>query len=434
MTLVGRDGELAALLGAVEGPLVPGGWGVVVIEGEAGIGKTSLVDAVLARLPSTRVVYRAAAEAMGRLQPYGVVADAFGLHAGGDATRQSLAAALRELAPAGGDPHALLFRVVELLITLVQEEASGDGLVVVEDVHWADPASLSALHRLTRSLPLCGCRVVCTARPVPRPPELDQLLSALPAPETLYLELGPLPTEATLQLVEGLAGAPPGPGLLAQAAKAGGNPLYLTELVGGLRAEGSIRLGADGRADTEAGARVPSLSVTILQRLRSLPAQTVELLSLGAVLGEAFSVTDLSTISGRTALELAGGLRDGIRSGVLVEVGERLGFRHGLVRDAVYGDIPAAVRTAFHREAARALEAAGAPALQVAEHLLLSARPGDNQAVTWLRQARRGRAEGAWGGMCARAPCAGAGRAGRSRWSGAGVRPGGVAGRRRAGR
>lgn len=387
--LVGRDEEQAALLAALSGP---GGRTArtVLIEGEAGVGKTALLDAVLAARGTLGPVYRAGAEEMDGLRPYGLVTDAFGLSASGERRREDLAALLGRLPSGQADPDALLFRVTELLLDLVEEESErGPGLVVMEDVHWADPASLLVLYRLMRSLPGRGCSVVCTMRYLPRSDELERLVSSVDQRTTERLDLQPLTPERSDELVAALVGARPGPGLLAQARKAAGNPLYITELVSALDADGSIWTGPDGEADADADAqaRAPSLAVTILRRLRSVTPDTVELLSLAAVLGDSFSVGALQAVSGRSALELWPRLQAGMRAGVLVAMGDRLRFRHQLVREAIYTDIPRPVRAALHQQAAQALGAAGAPSLQVAEHLILGAEFGDRQAVNWLRLA-----------------------------------------------
>ena len=87
--------------------------------------------------------------------------------------------------------------------------------------------------------------------------------------------------------------------------------------------------------------------------------------------------------------ELVEELRPAFQAGLLAGEGATLVFRHQLVRDAIYEDIPEAVRVALHREAARALAAAGAPVSQVASHVLLGAVAGDAEAALSLRGAAR---------------------------------------------
>ena len=89
------------------------------------------------------------------------------------------------------------------------------------------------------------------------------------------------------------------------------------------------------------------------------------------------------------ALSLSEALAEAIAAGVLADDGTRLRFRHDLIRDAIYEDLPGSVRLALHREAGQRLADAGAPAAQVAEHLARGAIPGDAGAIEWLTRAAR---------------------------------------------
>ena len=133
----------------------------------------------------------------------------------------------------------------------------------------------------------------------------------------------------------------------------------------------------------------PTLRLTILRRLSFLPEPTLVALRSAAILGSGFSLTDLATVTGRSAVDLSVVLAEAIRAGVLEDDGARLRFRHELIRDAIYEDLAGSVRRALHREAGQRLAQAGAPSLQVAEHLARGATPGDPEAVAWLARAAR---------------------------------------------
>jgi DNA-binding CsgD family transcriptional regulator len=105
---------------------------------------------------------------------------------------------------------------------------------------------------------------------------------------------------------------------------------------------------------------------------------------MASVLGPTFSVVELSAITGQSTSELFEPLGEALAAAVLVEEGPQLAFRHDLLREAVYDDIPLAVRLAFHREAAAALLAQGAPILRVAKHAAIGALPGDEGAIEAL--------------------------------------------------
>jgi DNA-binding CsgD family transcriptional regulator len=175
---------------------------------------------------------------------------------------------------------------------------------------------------------------------------------------------------------------------LAEAAGAGGNPLFVVELVGALLQEGTIRT-AGGQAEVVHAALPPTLRLTILRRLSFLPEPTVQALRAASILGSSFALTDLATITDSSALELSVALAHAARAGVVDDDGTRLRFCHDLIRDALYEDLPGGVRLGLHREAGKRLAAVDAPALQVAEHLARAATPGDTEVIHWLIQGAR---------------------------------------------
>ena len=113
----------------------------------------------------------------------------------------------------------------------------------------------------------------------------------------------------------------------------------------------------------------------------------MNVLRVASILGATFSVTELALVSGRTAAGLLPALAAAGEVGLLGESGDRLSFRHDLVRDAIYHDLPLAVRKGLHREAAAVLGGAGMPVDRVASHFVLGAGAGDTEAVAWLRRA-----------------------------------------------
>jgi DNA-binding CsgD family transcriptional regulator/tetratricopeptide (TPR) repeat protein len=132
-----------------------------------------------------------------------------------------------------------------------------------------------------------------------------------------------------------------------------------------------------------------SLSDLVVRRLRHLPTATLELLQITAVLGDAVSLRDVAAVARRQPAEVVRQLRDAFDAQLLDEADDRVVFRHQLVHDAIYQHVPPPARRLLHREAAVALMAAGAGHLAVAEHLILGAERGDDEAVAWLRAAAR---------------------------------------------
>jgi DNA-binding CsgD family transcriptional regulator/tetratricopeptide (TPR) repeat protein len=392
--LLGRVGQRRELAGAVEA--VAGGAGCsFLVEGEAGIGKTSLVEEALGVAGRRGLqVFRATAEELERRRPFGAIVDCLGIdRTATDPRRAEVARVFEEArSPTGWPPLVAAaqdeFRAVEAILTLVEELSARRPLVVaVDDLQWADPSTLLVLHRLGRAVQRLPVLLLGAYRPLPRPPDLERLIASLTGHGARRLVLGPLDERAVAALVETLVGAEPGPRLLRQVAGAGGNPLFVTELVGALTADGSIRPSGDGRAEVAVVGLPPSLPLTILHRLSFLPQRTLDVLRAASVVGASFGVAELSALTGTPSFELLAVLRESLAAGVLGEEPDRLRFRHELLREALYRDLPGAVRAGLHRDAARALAGAGAPAEQVAEHLLRGAAPGDVEAVAWLRQA-----------------------------------------------
>jgi tetratricopeptide (TPR) repeat protein len=282
------------------------------------------------------------------------------------------------------------FRIVEGFVALVEALSVQNPVVlVVEDLQWADPSALLVLHRLGRRVGQLPLLLVCTTRPLPRSAELEGCLRGLYAAGATELVLGPLDAVAVAQVVEQLVGAPPGARLLRQVARAGGNPLFVTELVNALQRDGSIQLGLDDTAELTTVGIPPSLPLLILHRLSFLAPATLELLRVASVLGSSFAVTDLSLVVGRPTAGLLAALEEAMAAGILEQRGELLGFRHDLIREALYEDLAAPVRQGLHLDAGRALAGAGAPPERVAEQLVRGASPGDTQAVAWLQRAAR---------------------------------------------
>ena len=370
---------------------------VVLIEGEAGIGKTRLLAETLAEARSRDVQIAAGrAEELEQGRPFGLMAMAFGCVR---PTPDRRRAAIEELLVTGGagdegpitvtsDP-GLQFRVVDAFADLAEELAlSGPLLIAVDDLQWADPCSLLTLGVLSRRLARLPVALIGCYRPYPRPPQLERLAGALEQLGARHLTLGPLAGQAVTGLVAETVAAEPGPGLLAEMAGAGGNPLFVAELLGALAMEGAIET-SGGRAELAEVSLPPTLRLTILRRLSFLPDQTLQALRAASILGSSFSLTDLATVTARPALELALELTKAIRARVLEDDGADLRFRHDLIRESIYADLPGSVRRGLHREAGQRLAQAGAPALQVAEHLGRGAVRGDAEAIGWLRRAAR---------------------------------------------
>jgi DNA-binding CsgD family transcriptional regulator len=286
------------------------------------------------------------------------------------------------------DP-GLQFRAVDAITDLAEELALRQPLVIgLDDLQWADPSSLLTLSALGRRLADLPVALMVCFRHAPRGPVLQRVLDSLDGAGACRLTLRRLADSAVSGLVTETVGAKPGPALLAQVAGAAGNPLFVTELLGALLQDGSLRTAA-GQADVTELTLPPTLRLTILRRLSSLPEDTLRALRPASILGSSFSPTDLSITTERPVLALSLDLADALTARVLADDGARLRFRHDLIREAIYADLPGSVRLALHREAGQRLARAGAPARQVAEQLGRAAIRGDAEAIGWLTRAAR---------------------------------------------
>jgi DNA-binding CsgD family transcriptional regulator/tetratricopeptide (TPR) repeat protein len=393
--LYGRAAEVGELSQAL-GLASSGRLAVVLVDGEAGIGKTRLLDEALTTARGRGMqVASGRAEELERTRPFGLIADALGCTRTAADPRRSAIAAL--LGGHRGDDGAvtvssdpgLQYRAVDALTDLAEELALAGPLVIgLDDLQWADPSSLLTVGALARRLADLPAAIIACSRPAPRVPSLQRLYNSLERSDPCLITLRGLAEDAVTELVAATVAAEPGPGLRTEVAGAAGNPLFVTELLGAILQDGILRI-SEGRADVAEMTLPPSLRLTILRRLSFLPEDSLQALRAGSILGSSFSLTGLSVTTGRPALALSLDLEEAVRARVLEDDGDRLRFRHDLIREAIYVDLPASVRLGLHREAAQRLAAAGTPALQVAEQFSRGASPGDTEAIGWLTRAAR---------------------------------------------
>jgi DNA-binding CsgD family transcriptional regulator len=355
----GRGDELERLLGLVRA-VVAGHGAVVLIEGEPGIGKTTLLDAMADEAGRSGVrVRRCAGEDETSPVPFATIGRCLGLP------------------PSGGEPE---FVITETILGRVDRwAAAGPVLLMIDDLHRVDPASLVALSRLGRAVDRLPLLIVAAHRPMGR----NTLLAALDTAGTVPVTLGPLPAHEVAGLVERLVGVPPAAGLLELVAAAGGNPRYIGELVGTLTAAGRLRV-VDGTATVIEGPGLPRpLAEAVLRRLDLLSGHAREVLRAAAVLPPRFTVTELSTVVGTPVIALWEAVNEALAAGLLVGADTELAIRHELVRQALAEELPVEVRRSLRRRTAKALASAGAPVERVAEQLLADGIL-DAELADWL--------------------------------------------------
>ena len=369
-SLVGRDRELAALTGWLDAPF---GGRVVLIGGQAGIGKTRLVTAVAERAASTgqRVLWGRTTEHDGAppYWPWRSVLQPLGF---GGALEDS----------EGADPEAERFGRFEAISAALVGLDDAPVLVVLEDMHRADHASLRLLAHLADRVPAAPARLVVTFRPNPADQSagfaatLDGLLRQ---PSTERLDLTGLGFDGVAEL---LGGSTAPETVHAVYETSGGNPLYVGELARHLRAGGSL-------------AAVPtSIRDSVRLRLDARSPGCVEVVRIGAVAGRTFEAGRVATVSGRPALGCLADLDEAVAAGLVEPTGKAGEFRftHALVRDAVEATLTAAELPMMHRAVADAIETydgtGDEQAAELARHWDAASAAGDRPtAATWCERA-----------------------------------------------
>lgn len=302
-----------------------------------------------------------------------------------------LAALSRGDAPTPRGRAALFEQIRDFLTALARRRPLG---LILEDMHWADPASLELLRFLARQLDTLPLLLIVTYRDdeLTRQHPLYQLLPTLvreggahrldlrpldaAALRTLTATRYDLPAEAAVQLGAYLA------------RRAGGNPLFALELLRALAEEQSLRRVAESwAADAPADLAVPApLRQVIDSRLLRLGEEVRSLLAVAAVIGQDVPLDLWQLVTGATDVRLAGVVDAADAAHIFEEFpGARLRFRHALIREALYYELALPRRRNWHRRVGEILAAVpDAAPDDVAYHFR---QAGDPRAAEWLIRA-----------------------------------------------
>jgi DNA-binding NarL/FixJ family response regulator len=385
--VVGRARELAQLdelVADVAGGLGRIGW----IQGEPGIGKSALMDMVAGGGRDARsMVFRGNGDELMTAFPLRLMADCLGVSTrSNDAARVEIASLLRgDTTGIGGTIDPVLAAGERILDLVDRLAVVGPLTLILEDLQWADEPSLLLWNRLTRVVDQIPLLLLGTCRPVPFRPTVDRLRAGVQDRDGLIIDLGPFTAAEVIEMTTHLAGAQPGPGLSAELARAGGNPLYVRELVHALLLDRMVEVAADvAELNAPSGATPGSLPAAIARRLSFLSPAAGPVLRWAALLGNEFQGGELAAVTGNTAAELADITTEAVTAGVIVDTGAGFRFRHDLIRQALAEQIPGAMRGALHAQIARSLAEAGFGVDKVARHLLAVADGLDPWALRWL--------------------------------------------------
>lgn len=372
-TWIGREqevGELAELIAAVPG----GRGGSVFIEGEPGIGKTTLLE--LTSLEAARLgcrVLHATASELAHGFPLRPLLGCLDQDRADETDRRE------------GETHtmAVMERLIRLFTAMLDE---GPLVLLLDDLHWADDATLLLWQRLSRAASSLPLLLVATLREVPDRPEVSRLRHGLLSAGARLIELAPMtPAEVTV-LAQSLLGAAPGPGLCGWLTSAGGNPLFVRELLDALRRDEAIEWNGPAveLAEQAASEHPPPPDRAVGERLSLLSAACQEALRAAALLGIEFTARELAAVLDRSPWDLLAVADEAVPAGVLVDTGDALRFRHPVIRQALYAALPPEQRAEAHGRAAHALAAGGAPMDRVAEQLLRAGPVAAGPMLRWI--------------------------------------------------
>jgi DNA-binding SARP family transcriptional activator len=400
--LIGRDRELARLAAAWHAAR-NGAGGAVLLEGEGGIGKTRLVQELQAAAgradPGARLVSATAPAGPGPAAPFAIWADALTdlvTMAGPPASTEPWAADLAAIVPvlaygaAVGrepivDPQLRRVKAGEAVVQLLSWAAARSPLLIaLEDLHLADPASLELLAYAGRRLGALPVLLVLSRRRLPARPDLDATLDVLRSRGALTAEIpvGPLTDDAVRAVITSVADLP-GAAVAEIVQLAGGRPLLAAETA---RAASSAAAAGPAAAGLTMG-----VTGAVRIALGRLSAQARLFAEFAATAGRPLDRPEIDALPLPNAPRAAA---EALGSGLFTTAHGRTGYRHALLRDAVYQDLPDPIRARLHsgwaqvlrRRAQQARSARrGDQAAEIARHLRLGGQ--DEQAVAYLVRA-----------------------------------------------
>jgi DNA-binding CsgD family transcriptional regulator len=387
-----REPELEALARQVAAVRLGSGR-VIVVDGPAGIGKSSLLAAIARSADKDGfAVLRARGGPLEQDAPWGVARQLFEPLQVSDIWSQLMVGAAewaaRALDPATAEPasagdamHAAARGLVSLASNLA---GRGPALLVVDDVHWADAPSLRWLAQLSRDLDGLALGVLCAVRsgePPTAPGLLAELEGAAPSPPVRPRPLG---LQAARVLVREQLPAATASFERACHAVTAGNPLLLQVLVAELASDGTMP--SDEVAAKMASFGPQQVARTVRLQLGRLPEGAAALANAVAVLGRHAPMRHAAALAGLD-MTSAASLADMLRAAALLDPAPDLTLTHPLIEAALYSNMAPGERGLWHAQAARILQRERARPEDVALHLLKTTPVADPVNVSVLREA-----------------------------------------------
>jgi DNA-binding CsgD family transcriptional regulator len=259
-------------------------------------------------------------------------------------------------------------------------------LVTVDDIQWADQITLLSLSILPARLFAVPVLWVLARRPHPASPQVQTLTERVSRAGGMVVAVGPVSTEAATAIAADMLGAPPDRRLSGLIDQAAGNPFYLVELLNALRLSQGVQV-RGGTAQLTARDIPEGFRAVITGHIRPLSEPSRRLVEVASILGRQVFPRDVAALMGEPVGRLLGPIDEARAAEILVDAGDALAFRHDLLRQAVYEEMPRSVRQALHRDAAAMLQARDGSWASVAFHAAVGATPGDDEAVQALERA-----------------------------------------------
>ena len=351
----------------------------LLMRGVAGVGKTRLLGEIadIARTRGWGVVV-AVPEPESHLIPTAVLVDA-----ALGASPPLLTPA--EIEPLSGDADSRYW-LTQALRNALEAVATTQGVaVLVDDLQWADSASLAVIRSLMTGLSDVPILWVFAVRSGDHGAAVNETVSAVTAAGATTLSIAPLADAAVGDMAADLLGAAPDPQLTGMLRRAENLPLLVSELVHGLIDENLVRV--VGETATARESRLPErFGSSIRERIARLPGEAPHAVQVASTLGRSFTIANLGELLDTGAADLMRGVGAAIRADIFTD-GTPLSFRHDVIRETAESMLAPAMRSYLRRRAADIRLRSGEPLLAVAASVAEAAEPGDAAAVVLLHDA-----------------------------------------------
>ncbi len=390
---------------------------VVMLTGDAGIGKTRLVAALAAAAHEGGAFVLAGRSPEEALVPYQPFLEALRYYVQGmpySALRAStreygseLSRLIPELrrripelaAPPLGELETERYRLFEAVVGLLSEISStAPVLLVLDDLHWADRPTLLLLRHLARSINPARLLILGAYRATEA--QADGFVDALAGlrREGLITQshIEGLREDETAELIRVLTGTLPTRAFsTALHAQTEGNPFFIGEIVRHLT-EAGVRADRAGAAELRRAGLPEEVKDVIARRLSRLDSRAIEWLRVAAVIGRDFDASLLEQVASLDEDEFLNALDEALAAGLVLEVPNAPGsysFTHALIRETLYEGMSAPRRARIHRRVGEVLEASGAEKHLTALALHFTRAAGSQDAAKAIEYARRAGAQ-----------------------------------------